>query len=68
MLNADVPPGSSLAVCGAGLFGLMSAACARMLGAERISMVGHHPYRLEQAAEAHDVTPIDSMTRTTRRR
>ncbi len=37
--NADVRQGSSVAIYGAGPVGLMAAACARMLGAERIFIV-----------------------------
>ena len=32
VVNADVGPGSSIAIFGAGPVGLMAAACARMLG------------------------------------
>src|SRR5690606_39196609 len=37
-VNAGVGPGSRVAIYGAGPVGLMSAACARMLGAEQIFM------------------------------
>ncbi len=47
--NAAVGKGSSLAIYGAGPVGLLSAACARMLGVEQIFMVDHHPYRLAYA-------------------
>jgi len=59
VLNAEVGPGSSLAIFGAGPVGLMAAACARMLGAETIFMIDHHPYRLEYAQAAYGVIPID---------
>src|SRR5690606_25579727 len=39
VVNAGVRPASSLAIVGAGLVRLMSAACARLLGAEDIYMV-----------------------------
>jgi len=59
VLNADIGPGSSVAIFGAGPVGLMAAACARMLGADKIFMVDHHPYRLEFARETYDVFPIN---------
>jgi threonine dehydrogenase-like Zn-dependent dehydrogenase len=59
VLNAQVAPGSTLAIFGAGPVGLMAAACARMLGAARIFMIDHHPYRLRFAAETYGVEPID---------
>ena len=59
VLNADVQPGSVIAIFGAGPVGLMAAACARMLGAARIFMVDHHPYRLRFAADVYGVEPID---------
>jgi threonine dehydrogenase-like Zn-dependent dehydrogenase len=57
--NAKVGPGSSLAIFGAGPVGLMAAACARLVGVERIFMIDHHPYRLDFAAAAYGVVPID---------
>jgi threonine dehydrogenase-like Zn-dependent dehydrogenase len=59
VLNADIGPGSSVAIFGAGPVGLMSAACARLLGAETIFMVDHHPYRLEFARQTYDILPIN---------
>jgi threonine dehydrogenase-like Zn-dependent dehydrogenase len=59
VLNAEIGPGSTLAIFGAGPVGMMAAACARMLGAERIFMVDHHQYRLDFAAEAWGVQPIN---------
>lgn len=38
---------------------MMSAACARLLGAEHIFMVDPNPYRLRFAAETWSVEPID---------
>lgn len=58
-LNAQVAPGSSVAIFGAGPVGMMAAASARLLGAERIFMVDHHPYRLAFAKETYGVLPID---------
>ncbi|MYM65354.1 alcohol dehydrogenase catalytic domain-containing protein [Pseudoduganella sp. FT55W] len=59
VLNADVKPGSTVAIFGAGPVGQMAAACARMLGAEAIFMVDHHAYRLEFARAAYGVVPIN---------
>lgn len=59
VVNADIGPGSNIAIFGAGPVGLMAAACARMLGAEKIFMVDHHPYRLEFARLTYDVFPIN---------
>ncbi len=59
VVNADIGPGSSLAIFGAGPVGLMAAACARMLGAEKIFMVDHHPYRLEFARQTYNIFPIN---------
>jgi threonine dehydrogenase-like Zn-dependent dehydrogenase len=58
-LNADIGQGSSVAIFGAGPVGWMTAACARMLGAETIFMVDHHPYRLEFARQTYGVIPIN---------
>ncbi|WP_439519288.1 zinc-dependent alcohol dehydrogenase [Hydrogenophaga sp.] len=57
--NAGIGPGSSVAIFGAGPVGLMSAACARFLGAEQIFMVDHHAYRLNFAKDTYGVTTID---------
>lgn len=59
VLNADVQPGSTIAIFGAGPVGLMAAACARMCGAETIYMVDHHPYRLDFAAKHYGTIGID---------
>lgn len=59
VLNGKVRQGSSVAIFGAGPVGMMAAACARMLGAERIYMVDHHPYRLAFAAQHYGVIPIN---------
>jgi len=58
-LNARIVPGATVAIFGAGPVGLMTAACCRMLGAERIFMVDHHPYRLTFAQRTYGVQPID---------
>jgi threonine dehydrogenase-like Zn-dependent dehydrogenase len=58
-LNGEVGPGSTVAIFGAGPVGLMAAASARLLGAERIFMVDHHPYRLDFAHATYAVEPIN---------
>lgn len=57
--NAELMPGSSVAIFGAGPVGLLSAACARLAGAEQIFMIDHHPYRLAFAQERYGVIPIN---------
>jgi len=57
--NAGLKQGSSVAIFGAGPVGLLSAACARLAGAEQIFMIDHHPYRLEFARERYGVIPIN---------
>jgi threonine dehydrogenase-like Zn-dependent dehydrogenase len=59
VLNAGIGKGASVAIFGAGPVGQMAAACARMLGAEQIFMVDHHPYRLMFARETYGVIPIN---------
>jgi len=58
-INAGIGPGSTLAIFGAGPVGLMSAACARMLGAEQIFMVDELQYRLDFAREAYGIIPLN---------
>src|SRR5690606_6484933 len=58
-VNAEVSRGSSVAVFGAGPVGLMSLACARMLGAEALFVVDHHQYRLDYAAQTYGAVPIN---------
>lgn len=58
-VNAGIRNGSSVAIFGAGPVGLMSAACARYLGAEQIFMIDHHPYRLQFAKNTYGVIPIN---------
>ncbi len=57
--NAEVRPGSSVAIFGAGPVGLLSAACARQQGAEQIYMIDHNSYRLNFARERYGVIPIN---------
>jgi threonine dehydrogenase-like Zn-dependent dehydrogenase len=57
--NAEIGEGSSLVVYGAGPVGLMTIACARLLGAEQIFVVDHHPYRLAFARERYGAIPIN---------
>jgi threonine dehydrogenase-like Zn-dependent dehydrogenase len=59
VVDAGVGEGSTVAIFGAGPVGLMAAASARMLGAERIFMVDHHDYRLEFARRTYGVVPIN---------
>lgn len=57
--NAKIGKGSSVAIYGAGPVGLLSAACARMLGAELIFMVDHHNYRLQYARDTYGAIPVN---------
>jgi len=59
VVNGEVQAGSTVAIFGAGPVGMMAAACSRMLGAQQVFMVDHHPYRLQFAADAYGVTPIN---------
>ena len=59
VVNGKIGRGSSLAIFGAGPVGLLTAACARMPGAERIDMIDHHPYRLAFAQDTCGVIPIN---------
>lgn len=58
-LNAGIHSGSTVAIFGAGPVGCMAAASARLLGAERIFMVDHHPDRLAFARSAYGAETID---------
>ncbi|MEB1529700.1 zinc-dependent alcohol dehydrogenase [Xanthomonas sp. WHRI 7945] len=58
-LNGGVRQGSTVAIFGAGPVGLMTAACCRMLGAERIFMVDRYPYRLDFAQKTYGVIPLN---------
>ncbi|KTC64333.1 alcohol dehydrogenase, partial [Pseudomonas fluorescens ABAC62] len=57
--NTGIGQGSSIAIYGAGPVGLLCAAVARMLGADRIFMVDHHAYRLAYAQATYGVIPIN---------
>lgn len=57
--NAQVKAGSSVAVYGAGPVGLLSVACAKMLGAEQIFIVDHHDYRLDFAHHTYGAIPVN---------
>ncbi|MCG2586043.1 zinc-dependent alcohol dehydrogenase [Massilia sp. TS11] len=59
VLNAGVTKGSSVAIFGAGPVGLLCCACARLLEAEHIFIVDHHPYRLEFARMHYGALPIN---------
>ncbi|MEV7328366.1 zinc-dependent alcohol dehydrogenase [Micromonospora sp. NPDC093244] len=48
----DIKPGQVIAVWGAGPVGLLAAASARLLGAERVIVIDRYPYRL-RLAEQH---------------
>ncbi|EKD1795447.1 glutathione-dependent formaldehyde dehydrogenase [Salmonella enterica] len=57
--NAQIQQGSSVAVFGAGPVGLLTIACARLLGAEQIFVVDHHAWRLRFAEERYGAIPIN---------
>lgn len=57
--NAKVTQGSSVAIYGGGPVGLLSAACARMLGAEQIFIVDHNDYRLSFAQQTYQAIPVN---------
>ena len=59
VVNGEIGPGRTVAIFGAGPVGMMAAASAHMLGAQRIFMVDHHPYRLEFAKKTWAVEPVD---------
>ncbi|MDO8345843.1 MAG: zinc-dependent alcohol dehydrogenase [Cellvibrio sp.] len=59
VVNAGIKAGSTLVIHGAGPVGLMAAASARLLGATQIFMVDHHQYRLDFAAQAYGIIPIN---------
>ena len=58
-VNAQIGPGSSVAIFGAGPVGLMAALSARFLGAEKIFMVDHNGYRLKFAQDTYGIIPIN---------
>ncbi|GAB3248317.1 zinc-dependent alcohol dehydrogenase [Kineococcus gypseus] len=62
----DIAPGDVVAVFGAGAVGLMAAAGAKLMGAERVIVVDRLPERLELArtrvgAETLDYSEVDSV-------
>ncbi len=59
VLNAEVRPGSTVAIFGAGPVGCMAAACARLQGAARIFVVDHHAFRLQYVRQHYDAETID---------
>ena len=57
--NANVTKGSTLAIYGAGPVGLLSAACAKMIGAAKIFIVDHNDYRLQYAQDTYGAIPVN---------
>ncbi|MFH7617409.1 glutathione-dependent formaldehyde dehydrogenase, partial [Pseudomonas syringae pv. tagetis] len=57
--NGVIGTGSSGAIYGAGRGVLMSAGCEKLLGAEKIFMVGHHPDSLAYAQIKNGVIQIN---------
>jgi len=57
--NANITKGSTVAIYGAGPVGLLSAACAKMLGAEQIFIVDHNDYRLQYAKDTYGAIPVN---------
>jgi threonine dehydrogenase-like Zn-dependent dehydrogenase len=55
----DIKPGQVIAIWGAGPVGLLAAASARLLGAERVIVIDRFPYRLRLAAEHADAETIN---------
>ncbi|WP_433270188.1 zinc-dependent alcohol dehydrogenase [Micromonospora vinacea] len=55
----DIKPGQVIAVWGAGPVGLLAAASARLLGAERVIVIDRFPYRLRLAKEHIDAETIN---------
>ncbi|MET8092754.1 zinc-dependent alcohol dehydrogenase [Micromonospora sp. NPDC005220] len=55
----DIKPGQVIAVWGAGPVGLLAAASARLLGAERVIVIDRFPYRLRLAEEHIDAETIN---------
>jgi threonine dehydrogenase-like Zn-dependent dehydrogenase len=54
----DIKPGDIIAVWGAGPVGLLAAASARLLGAERVITIDRVPYRLKMAKEQAGATDV----------
>ena len=63
--NAEIKPGDTVAIWGAGPVGLMAIKSAFLLGAERVIAIDHYEGRLKRAAEigAHPVNfdEVDSI-------
>lgn len=57
--NAEVKPGSSVAIFGAGPVGLLCASCAGLNGAEQIFIIDHNDYRLDFAQQRYGAIPIN---------
>ncbi|MGC5285275.1 zinc-dependent alcohol dehydrogenase [Micromonospora sp. DT231] len=55
----DIKPGQVIAVWGAGPVGLLAAASARLLGAERVIVIDRYPYRLRLAEEHVEAETIN---------
>jgi threonine dehydrogenase-like Zn-dependent dehydrogenase len=55
----DIRPGDVIAVWGAGPVGLLAAASAFLLGAERVIVIDRFPYRLEMARTKTGAETID---------
>lgn len=49
--NADIEPGDTIAVWGCGPVGLFAVQSARLMGAERVIAIDHHPHRLQLAKQ-----------------
>lgn len=49
--NAGIQPGDTVAVWGCGPVGLFAVQSAKLMGAEQIIAIDHHPHRLELAAK-----------------
>jgi threonine dehydrogenase-like Zn-dependent dehydrogenase len=47
--NAEIQPGDTVAVWGAGPVGLFAVQCAVLMGAEQVICIDHYPHRLELA-------------------
>ncbi|WP_048307362.1 zinc-dependent alcohol dehydrogenase [Halomonas sp. PR-M31] len=58
-VNANVQKGHSVAIYGAGPVGLMTVACARLMGAEKIFLVDREQYRLDFAKKTYAVEIIN---------
>ncbi|MDO4593275.1 MAG: zinc-binding dehydrogenase, partial [Comamonadaceae bacterium] len=58
-VHAEIRPGATVAVFGAGPVGLMCALSARFLGAEQIFMVDDNASRLAFAQQTYGVIPIN---------